>query len=51
MVAKSKIMQRKKNENDSIDFLTLKNDFENQNFVIFEKIVDNFGRSYDDMIL
>ena len=28
----------------------LKNGFEGQNFVIFEEVVDNFGRSDDDMI-
>ena len=28
----------------------LKNDFESQNFAIFEDVVHNFGRSDDDMI-
>ena len=28
----------------------LKNDFENQNFDIFDKIVHNFGKSGDDII-
>ena len=28
----------------------LKNDFESQNFAIFEDIVHNFGRYDDDMI-
>ena len=27
-----------------------KNDLENQNFEIFEEVVDNFGRSDDDLI-
>ena len=27
-----------------------KNDFESQNFAIFLEVVDNFGRSDDDMI-
>ena len=27
----------------------LKNDFENQNFEFFEEVVDNFGRSEDDV--
>ena len=31
-------------------FLTLKNDFENLNFEMFEEIVHNFGKSDDDMI-
>ena len=26
------------------------NDFENQNFDIFEEVVHNFGKSYDDII-
>jgi hypothetical protein len=26
-------------------FSTMKNDFENQNFVIFEEVLNNFGRS------
>ena len=30
-----------------IPFLTLKNDFENQNFVIFEEANNLFGRSDD----
>ena len=29
----------------------LKNDFESQNFAIFEEVGDNFGRSDDEMIL
>ena len=28
----------------------MKNDFENQSFPIFEEVVDNFGRSSDDVI-
>ena len=28
----------------------LKNDFERTNFVIFEEVVQNFGRSDDNMI-
>ena len=28
----------------------LKNDFENQNFEIFDKVVHNFGKSDDDII-
>ena len=28
----------------------LKNDFENQNFEIFAKLVHNFGKSDDDII-
>ena len=28
----------------------LKNDFESQNFAIFEEVVHNYGRSDDDMI-
>ena len=31
-------------------FSTLKNDFENQNFEMFEEVVHNFGKSDDDMI-
>ena len=31
-------------------FFTLKNDFENQNFEMFEEVVHNFGKSDDDMI-
>ena len=31
-------------------FSTLKKDFENYNIAIFEEVVDNFGRSDDDMI-
>ena len=30
-------------------YYILKNDFENQNFVIFEEVVDNFGRYDNDM--
>ena len=30
-------------------FLTMKNDFKNQNFKIFEEVVNNCGRSDDDM--
>ena len=40
----------KKIKNDSDHFLTLKIDFECQNFAIFDKAVDNVGRSDDDMI-
>ena len=29
---------------------TLKKDFENQNFEMFEEVVPNFGKSYDDMV-
>ena len=28
----------------------LKNDFENQNFELFEKVFQNFGKSDDDII-
>ena len=28
----------------------IKNDFENQYFAIFEEVVDNFGRSDDELI-
>ena len=31
-------------------FLTLKNDFENQNFEMFEKVAHNFGKSDGDII-
>ena len=31
-------------------FLMLKNDFENQNFVIFDKVVHNFGKTGDEII-
>ena len=31
-------------------FLTLNNDFENQNFEMFEEVVHSFGKSDDDMI-
>ena len=31
-------------------FLMLKNDFENQNFDVFKKVVHNFGKSDDDII-
>ena len=31
-------------------FSTPKNDFENQNFEIFEEVLNNFGRSNDNMI-
>ena len=31
-------------------FSTLKNDFENQNFEMFEEIVHNFGKSDSDII-
>ena len=31
-------------------FLTLKNDFENQNFEMFEEVVHNLGKSGDDII-
>ena len=30
-------------------FSTLKNDFENQNFEMFEKVVHNFGTSDSDI--
>ena len=36
--------------NRADQFSTMKNDFENQNFEIFEEVVHNFGRSDDDMI-
>ena len=32
------------------EFSTVKNDFENQNFEIFDKIVYNFGKSDNYMI-
>ena len=31
-------------------FLALKNDFENQNFEMFEEVVHNLGKSDNDMI-
>ena len=31
-------------------FFNTENDFENQNFDIFEEVVDNFWKSDDDMI-
>ena len=31
-------------------FSTLKNYFENQNFEVFDEVIDDFGRSDDDMI-
>ena len=31
-------------------FSTLKNDFENQNFEMFEEVVHNFGKSDSDII-
>ena len=31
-------------------FSTLKNDFENQNFEMFEEVVHNFGKSDGDII-
>ena len=31
-------------------FFNTENDFENQNFEIFEEVVDNFWKSDDDMI-
>ena len=30
------------------EFSTLKNDFENQNFEIFDKVIHNFGKCDDD---
>ena len=33
-----------------VKFYTLINDFETQNFEIFDKVVHNFGESDDDMI-
>ena len=38
-----------KNGKDLINF-GVENDFESQNFAIFWEVVDNFGRSDDDMI-
>ena len=32
------------------EFLTLKNDFENQNFEMFEEFVNNFGKTDGDII-
>ena len=32
-------------------FSTLKNDFENQNFEMFEEVVHNFGKSDSDLCL
>ena len=41
----------KKRELERFDqFSTLKNDFENQNFDMFEKVVHNFGKSAGDSI-
>ena len=31
-------------------FSTLKNYFENQNFKVFDEVIDDFGKSDDDMI-
>ena len=31
-------------------FFTLKNDFENQNFEMFDEVVHNFGKSAGDII-
>ena len=31
-------------------FLMQKKDFESQNFAIFDKVVNNFGKSDEDMI-
>ena len=45
----SNILHRKKSE-ISQRFLTLKDDFESQNFAIFEEVVHNFSRSDNDMI-
>ena len=40
-----------KKERERFDqFSTLKNDFENQNFQMFEEVVHNFGKSDDDNI-
>ena len=33
-----------------VQFLPLKNDFENRNFDIFEEVAHNFGKSDDNMI-
>ena len=33
-----------------VQFSTLKNDFENQNFEMFEEVVHNFGKSDSDII-
>ena len=33
-----------------LQFSTPKNDFENQNFAIFEEALNNFGRFDDDMV-
>jgi hypothetical protein len=33
-----------------MQFLTLKSDFEDQNFETFEEVVHNFGKSNDDLI-
>ena len=49
MVSCLNFIQRKKSERFH-RFSTLKNDFVNQNFEIFEEIVDNLGRSNYDLI-
>ena len=45
-----KYSSQKKNSERFHWFLMLKNDFESQNFAIFEEVVHNFGRSDDNMI-
>ena len=49
LVPKKIKSSQKKNEGFD-QFFMLKNDFENQNFEIFSKVVHNFGKSYDDNI-
>ena len=50
LASKSSILHRKINSERFHLFLMLKNDFESTNFVIFEEVVHNFGRSEGDMI-
>ena len=38
------------NQSFQIDKSSSDNGFENQNFAIFEEVVDNFGRHFNDVI-
>ena len=47
----TKAMTKNKIQNRSLNqFSTLKSDFENQNFEMFEEIVHNFGKYDGDII-
>ena len=50
LASKSNTLLIKKNLTRFGQFLTLKNDFVNQNLDIFEEVVHNFGKSDNDMI-